>query len=71
MQIREFMHDQINALDIEQLLIVQEFLAALGAEKTNVVSFASPQPYLEVRAALSTLLGSLSEDIKRERDDRV
>ena len=35
MQIREFMHNQINALDIEQLLIAQEFLAALSAEKTK------------------------------------
>ena len=71
MQIREFMHDQINALDIEQLLIAQEFLSALGAEKTKLGPVASPQPYLEVRAALSTLRSPLSEDIDRGRDDRV
>ena len=71
MQIREFLHDQINDLDIEQLLIAQEFLAALGAEKTKVMPVALPQPYLEVRAALSALRGSLAEDIVRGRDDRV
>lgn len=71
MQIRESMHHQINALNIEQLLIVQEFLAALGAEKTKLMPVASPQPYVEVRAALSVLRSSLSEDIVRGRDDRV
>ena len=71
MQIREYTHDQINALDIEQLLVAQEFLAALGAEKKKVMPVASPQPYLEVRAALSTLRSSLSVDIVRGRDDRI
>ena len=71
MQIREYMHDQINALDIEQLLIAQEFLAALGAEKTKAMPVATPQPYLEVKVALSSLRGSLAEDILRGRDDRV
>lgn len=71
MQIREFMHQQINGMDIEQLLIAQEFLAALSAGKTKVMSVTLPQPYLDVRAALSALRGSLAEDIVRGRDDRV
>jgi hypothetical protein len=71
MQIREFMHNQINALDIEQLLIAQEFLAALGAEKTKRIPVMSPQPYLEVRAALADLRRPLSDDIVRGRDDRI
>lgn len=71
MQIREFMHNQINALDIEQLLIAQAFLAALGAEKIKRIPVMSTQPYLEVRAALADLRSSLSDDIVRGRDDRI
>lgn len=71
MQIREFMHNQINALDIEQLLIAQEFLVALGADKKKQTPVLSPQPYLEVRAALVGLRSSLSDDILRGREDRV
>ncbi len=63
MQIRESLHYQIDALGIEQLLIAQEFLAVLGAEKIKVVPVASPHPYLEVKAALSALRGSLAEEI--------
>ena len=73
MQIREFMHQQINTLNIEQLLIAQEFLAALSVDKSKLMSSASlqPQPYIEVRAALSTLRSPLSEEIMRGREDRV
>lgn len=71
MQIREFMHQQINRLNIEQLLIAQEFIAVLSADKPKLMPSASPQPYIEVRAALSTLRSPLSEDIVCGRDDRI
>ena len=72
MQIREYLHHQIDGLDIEQLLLAQNLLAVLGAGKTKVETSALPRsPYLKVREALSTLSGSLVDDIIRERDDRI
>ena len=72
MQIREYLHHQIDGLDTEQLLLAQNLLAILSAGKTKATTSALPYPpYLRVRAALSTLSGSLADDIIRARDDRV
>ncbi len=72
MQIREFLHHQIDGLDVDQLLIAQDLLAGLAAGKTKEVSSKlTPPPYLKVRESLSALSGSLADDIIRNRDDRI
>lgn len=71
MQIRESIHHQINTLDIEQLLVAQEFLMALGSKPIEGVSVVSSQPYTEVRKVLAGLRNSLSEDILHNRSDRL
>ena len=72
MQIRDYLHHQIDGLDIEQLLLAQNLLAMLVARKTKVTTSALPgPPYLKVREALSTLSGSLADDIIRDRNDRI
>ncbi len=71
MQIRESIHHQINTLNIEQLLIAQEFLTALGSKSIESVSVVSSQLYMEVREALAGLSSSLSADILHSRSERV
>lgn len=72
MQIREYLHHQIDGLDIEQLLLAQNLLAVLGAGKIRTITSALPRPpYLKVREVLSTLPGSLADDIIHARDDRI
>lgn len=72
MQIREYLHRQIDGLDIEQLLLAQNLLAILAKRKIKAITSASPRPpYLGVREILSTLSGSLADDIMHARDDRI
>ena len=71
MKIKDQAMKELDTLRPSDLLIVYDLMLSLK-EKVQEKTTRSPLPaYKRVRAALKGCKGSLSEDIMREREDRI
>ncbi|HLE87270.1 MAG TPA: hypothetical protein VI727_06370 [Candidatus Brocadiaceae bacterium] len=71
MKIKEQTIKELESLGPSELMTVYEMIISLKARHGKRESSAGEPSYLRVRKALKQCKGSLSEDIKLVREDRI
>ncbi|GJQ48141.1 MAG: hypothetical protein H3C64_09010 [Candidatus Kuenenia stuttgartiensis] len=71
MKIKEQTIKELETLSPSELITVYEMILSLKARDRKRESREGEPAYLRVRKALKQCKGSLSEDIKLQREDRI
>jgi len=71
MILRQRLIRELEQLSSIELIIVQNFVHTLKMPKYSQSTHQNTEGYLETRKALATYQGNLSDDIIREREERI
>jgi hypothetical protein len=71
MILRQRLIRELEQLSSIELIIVQNFVQTLKMPKYPQATHQKTEGYLETRQALAAFKGNLSDDIIREREERI